>query len=89
MILYCSTYHHQIVPYLVMKRDVATLEHLSSEILHVPLPELLKESLPTCMVLILTNYVKQGEREEESQDRRQKAAASHDLLNEYLTQEVG
>lgn len=71
-----------------MKRDVSTLEHLSSNILHLPLPQLLKECVPACMVLILTNYAQQGDSEEESQERRQQAAASHDLLNEHLTQEV-
>ena len=72
--------------------DETTLESLSSDVLDVSLHDLLKESLPACMVLILTSYTEQsrggGEEGGASERERQLASRSHDLLTKILSEEV-
>ena len=84
-----SCYANQIVPYLVYLCDEPFTEAVA-HLVHTPLPDLLRSCLPSSMVLILTNYAQQdrGDNEESSQERRSRAKASHDLLIEYLTEEV-
>lgn len=85
-----------MVPLLVARCDEETLDTLANDVLATPLPELLRESLPACMVLILAAYTEQskggGEREEEggsaSDEEKQQASNSHDLLTKILTEEV-
>ena len=87
-----SAYRHQVVPLLVSQCDEATLDSLSSDILATSLHDLLKESLPACMVLILTSYTEQsrGEGEEggASEKEKQLASNSHNLLTKILSEEV-
>ena len=60
-----------------------------AETLNQPLPDLLRDSLPTSMVLILACYASQGgEGVEEGEDPKARAKSSHDLLISYLNEEV-
>ena len=72
------------MPHLVFASDEATLAGVS-EMLERPLPALLKASLPSTMVLILTCWAQDSEAGEE---QRQQATASHDLLCKYMSEEV-
>lgn len=73
------------MPQLVFACDEESLKWVA-ETLNRPLPDVLRESLPTSMVLILACYASQGEGEEE--DPKARAKSSHDLLISYLTEEV-
>ena len=88
-----SAYRHHVVPLLVSQCDESTLESLSSDVLDISLHDLLKESLPACMVLILTLYTEQrsgGEGEEGGAGEKEKqlASNSHNLLTKILSEEV-
>lgn len=76
--------------------DETTLNTLASNVLATPLSDLLKESLPACMVLILTTYSEQstdrgGEMEEPlsvGEEDKKIASESHNLLTRILSEEV-
>ena len=90
MVTHCSTYKHQVVPYLVSTCDEQTLSALASDVLATPFPDLLRESVSVSMVLILTSYSEQRDSVEAgpSEDGRQAATNSHTLLTSALTEEV-
>ena len=79
--------------------DERSLSALAGDVLATPLPDLLRESVPACMVLILTSYSEQsGEREEGggggeeeggvSEEAKKTATDSHNLLTKVLSEEV-
>ena len=87
-----SAYKFHVVPLLVSQCDEATLESLSADVLSTSLHDLLKESLPACMVLILTSYTEQsrggGDGGGASEKDKQMASDSHNLLTKLLSEEV-
>ena len=94
-LLSLSAYSCQVVPLLVAKCDEATLNTLAKDVLATPLPDLLRESLPACMVLILSTYSEQrweagegGEPVAVSEEEKKTALNSHNLLTQILSEEV-
>eukprot|EP00731_Ephydatia_muelleri_P031937 Em0023g444a len=81
---FLRSHSREVVPQLVFACDEESLKWVA-ETLNRPLPDVLRESLPTSMVLILACYASQGEGEEE--DPKARAKSSHDLLISYLTEE--
>ena len=61
-----------------------------AETLGQPLPDLLRESLPVSMVLILACYAchEEGDGGGDGGHKKAQAKSSNDLLIRYLTQEV-
>lgn len=79
------TYAGQLVPQLVFDTDEASLTALA-EMFDKPLSDLLKASVPSCMVLILTCWAQ--EEGSGGSDIRQRATASHQFLCTRLSEEV-
>lgn len=78
--------------------DEMTLNALANDVLATPLHDLLRESLPACMVIIVGTYSQQsrarGEEEGEeptrpSEEEKKAATNSHNFLTSVLTEEVG
>lgn len=63
------------------------LETIADHTLTTPIHTLLKESLPSSMVLILTNYAL-PDSVEASKEKKNAATKSHKLLIKHLTEEV-
>lgn len=82
----CRAYFGQLVPHLVFNMEEETLSTLC-RVLACPLTDLLRNSLASCMVLILTCWA-QGEGEGQGEEIRQQATASHALLCNYMSEEV-
>ena len=71
---------------------------LAGDVLATPLPDLLRESVPACMVLILTSYSEQSGESEGgggeggeggvSEEAKKMATDSHNLLTKILSEEV-
>lgn len=87
-----------MVPLFVATCDEMTLNALASNVLATPLHDLLQESLPACMVIIVGTYSQQsraggeGESEEParlSEEEKKAATNSHNFLTSVLTEEVG
>ena len=84
---FLRTHSREVVPQLVFACDEESLKWVA-ETLNQPLPDLLRDSLPTSMVLILACYASQGgEGVEEGEDPKARAKSSHDLLISYLNEE--
>ena len=78
----------RLVPYLVFATDEEGLT-VVSQVLDCPVASLLRECLASCMVLIVTCWAQgEGQGEEQRVEIREQATASHELLCNYMSNEV-
>ncbi len=85
----CRAYSGRLVPQLVFSCDESTLNAVCQS-LECSMSSMLKASLPSCMVLILTCWAQEQEegREEKGDGLRVQAANSHELLCKHMSEEV-
>ena len=76
-----------VVPVLVWRNDKEALRKLE-RVCGSSSQDLLKRSLPRCMLVVLTTYASQKEGLPVDAAKMDQASACHDLLSEYFGEEV-